>query len=378
MTIFVILLFVYSCCAIHKYCRLVNGQRIIVYLLMYLPLFILCAFRDISVGNDTSVYYYGFQNFSNFNNLNEAFATSRYEPAYIIINYLFNKCNLSYYVLQIVLSGFIYFSIFVFLLKYSSDFLFSVYVFYVLRYSIGTMNVVRMWMAIAILLFAIQYVIDRKLIKFLIIILLASLFHSSALVFLIIYPLYSIKINKKIILVMMGGAVFIFLASKLFFSVLTSLIGRYSGYLSTDFNVESNIAVYLTLLIDLFLFALIYFALNLKTEYYCDDNSWGNIFSLICEEDKNNVGLKRILVLSALLAVCFDIIGLGNTVMNRISSYFSVFFVLSIPIAIQKIQFEASKGFVKFAVMIGLSAQFLVIMIFRPNWSGVVPYSFLW
>lgn len=378
MTIFVVLLFVYSCCSIHKNCRLVNGQRIIVYLLIYLPLFVLCAFRDISVGNDTSVYYYGFQNFSNFNSLHEAFTTSRYEPAYIIINYLFNKFNLSYYFLQIVLSGFIYFSVFVFLLRYSSDFLFSVYVFYVLRYSIGTMNVVRMWMAIAVLLFAIQYVIDRKLIKFLIVILLASLFHSSALVFLIIYPLYSIQINKKIILAMMGGSVLIFLASKFFFSVLTSLIGRYSGYLSTDFNVESNIAVYLTLLIDLSLFVLIYVAINRENKYYCNDNSWGNIVSLIYEEDKNNVGLKKILVLTALLAVCFDIIGLGNTVMNRISTYFSVFFVLSIPIAIQKIQFEANKGFVKTAVMIGLSVQFLIIMIFRPNWSGVVPYVFLW
>ena len=44
--------------------------------LMLLPAFILVSFRDISIGNDTYTYYYGFNNISYESSLLEAIANS--------------------------------------------------------------------------------------------------------------------------------------------------------------------------------------------------------------------------------------------------------------------------------------------------------------
>ena len=54
----------------------------------------------------------------------------------------------------------------------------------------------RQSVAMAIILFSLKFIYDRKLLKFLLLVLLATLFHQSALVFLIVYPLYNLKVTK--------------------------------------------------------------------------------------------------------------------------------------------------------------------------------------
>lgn len=76
------------------------------------------------------------------------------------------------------------------------------------------MNLLRQYTAIAILLFSLQYVIDRSFGKFIIIVLLATTVHQTAICFSLIYFVYPIKISKKYLLMTVIGsvAIYIFLA----------------------------------------------------------------------------------------------------------------------------------------------------------------------
>jgi hypothetical protein len=58
--------------------------------------------------------------------------------------------------------------------------------------------------AIAFVVLSFTYIEQKKFVKFFALVLIASLFHSTALVFLLAYPLYRIKLKIKTILVMLG------------------------------------------------------------------------------------------------------------------------------------------------------------------------------
>ena len=60
------------------------------------------------------------------------------------------------------------------------------------------MGQIRSALACTILLYSIKYLKEKKLGKFLFIIIIASLFHSAAIIFVICYPVYSYFYNKEL------------------------------------------------------------------------------------------------------------------------------------------------------------------------------------
>lgn len=99
-------------------------------------------------------------------------------------------------------------------------------------------NIVRQVMTITVILYSIKFIEERKLIKFIFIILLASSFHTSALLFLPVYFVNDLleKTNKKIsqiliyIVVILGVILLDYIAAPLF-SNLESF-EQYSRYLN--------------------------------------------------------------------------------------------------------------------------------------------------
>lgn len=345
-----------------------NNQSAIGILILILPMFALCAFRALSIGNDTEIYYYGFNRIHFCETLSIAIQKSRYEVGYTILCYLVDRIGLSFQSLQIIISAFVYGSFYLFFKKYSKNYWLSCYIFLTLRFLMSTMNVVRMWIAIAILLFSVTHIQNRNLIKFAVIVLIASCFHLSALVFLLIYPLVKLKVNFKTIYISIVTSAALFVVGRPVFIKLTEWIGRYGGYLNSNyFNYESNVAVYLTLAINLSLFYLIYKNKNISV-----NNKEST------SDTKTIVSIEQISLVSGLLVMSFSIIGLGNTIMDRVSAYFNVFFTISLPMVFYKKKNDCDMAVLLWGLMIALAAQFLVVMIYRPSWNGVTPYYFYW
>ncbi len=366
MVYFCTLLAIYGIGTISRFKIKNEKQQELVEILLLFPLFALCAFRAISVGNDTYTYYYGFSRIGNYSSLFSVIRGSRYEVGYAILTYCLNKLNFSFISFQVITSLFIYFSFFRFFKKYSTNYSFSCFIFLSLRYAMSTMNVIRMWIAIAILLYAIPFVQQRKLRKFLLCVIISSCFHSTALVFAILYPAVKLQINRKTILYTITISTIILLAGKPLFQRITSIIGRYSGYLnSIYFNFDSNIAIYLTLAINFSLFILIYLSMNKTVKNKM-------------EIPTNNISIEKLCVTCGLLVTAFSIIGLGNTIMDRISVYYGFIFTISIPLSLLHIKNHHNRVLLNIGIIIALITQFLVVMILRPGWNGVTPYLFYW
>lgn len=342
--------------------------------ILVLPLFIISAFRAPSVGNDTYNYFISY----NIVSKEPFFAASqsRLEIGYIIYMRIIALSGVGYLGFQFITSTFIFSSICRFVKRHSNNIAFTFFVFMTSQMFFASMNITRQYLAIAILLFSIESIKDRKFIKFCIFVLIATSIHFTAITFLVVYPLVNLKLNrtKTIILLLIGSVV-----SLLFNQVVrifVNITGRYANYLESGyFNFEDNIAIYLSLGINLCFFLVAFF-----TRY------WKGITL-----QKGNIGFKRhnqteILKVSddklwyvfCLLTLILSIIGLNATIMNRVESYFSIFFLVYIPSVIKNIRRKEIRGIVTVGIIIGLFSSFVVVMVYRPYWTTVFPYEWFW
>lgn len=87
----------------------------------------------------------------------------------------------------------------------------SVFLFLTWGYYFLTFNTIRNYFALALIVFAIKFILDKKYIKFIIMVVLASLFHKSALICLPLYFFANRKFTKQTYIFIFLGAAFLFL-----------------------------------------------------------------------------------------------------------------------------------------------------------------------
>ena len=118
------------------------------------------------------------------------------EPGFSFICFILKKLSLSSFWMFFTIAFITYFSI-CFFIKKQNFFLFIV--FYIAYYGyFNTYDQIRQALALPFIIFSFYACEKRKYIKTIFFVLIATLFHLSSLVFLILIPLCSIKINKKI------------------------------------------------------------------------------------------------------------------------------------------------------------------------------------
>ena len=366
MGIYIILAVIYAVCAyLIPSSKMSKGTRKGYLFFLLLPLFVLTAFRSIEVGNDTYNYFRAYNIVASKASLLDAIRNSRLEVGYVTLEFILSRFGMSYYGFQIMATIIIYIGVFFFISKYSGDYALSCYVFLTLRMFSGPMNTVRMWLAISVLVYAIRYIQERKILKFLSLVVLASTFQYSSFIFLLAYILPNIKKRKYVYPVVLSSALIIRMAGTGFFSWLTNVIGRYQGYLdSVYFNTEGNTAVYYSLAIS-FVF-LLYFR-NLKL-FSKDQNAF----------DSSANPYIDIWMNFYLLIVAIDIAGLRTAIMSRVTSYFNISSLAIIPYSINAITYKGNREILKLLIIIALFLQFLIILIYRPQWNYIANYSFFW
>lgn len=333
------------------------------------PMFVLTGFRALTVGSDTLGYYRTFTVVANCQSISDAFNVSRMESGYVLINYILSHIGCGYLLFQVIIAGITYAAFYSFIRHYSTNPAFSSFIFLTMRMMFASMNLMRAYLAVAILCFAVEALINRRLIKFILIVLLAASFHTTSLFFILMYPFTSewIKRFKDYVYVMAAGI--IGLIGNQFFIRITSFTGLYAGYLnSTYFTSTNRVAVVITLLIDIAFFILF---LSVKNKEF-NNNQLGITDSKMQFEEK----LFNICYAALLLTLGLDIVGLSNTIMDRISMYTRFLMLIGIPLSLSIMSNRRNAALLRTAIIVLLFLQFLVVMIFRPNWNSVTPYVF--
>lgn len=344
----------------------INRRRLYAFALL-LPMACLVAFRSVETGTDTNNYESSYEFIESLKSYKMFLMyMGRMETGYTHLTYFFSHHGYSFFQFQIVVSFFIYYSFWRFIVKYSPMISVSCFVI-----STGTlyasMNVMRMELAIAILLFAIPYIQNKQWVRFLIVVFIAFLFHKSSMIFLIMYPLSVLKYNRKITTVIILSSVAIAFMGVTFFHFLTSELEVYESYTEGKYFSEDRSLVAVSII---FLETLLMLLMFKWTGYYDKGQ-----YITINDDKKNKVSFAYISRMAYWIVFAFSIIGFSNNMMNRISGYFAIMTMIMIPYAILCLKSKDTQRLLYLLIVTIFIAERITIWTLRPTWNAVVPYE---
>ena len=288
-------------------------QKILYYVLAGLPFFIVSAFRY-NVGTDyVRRYTYDFSTMvkgGEINNLEIGF------KLLLKLIILFTNNPLPVFVISsAIIVGLVMATIF----TKSKNEIISLLIFFIGGFFFDSLNIMRQYIAVSIILFAYRFLLVKKQkIFYIIAVLLASTFHSTSLIMLgLLFLDKKMIANIKFVL---PAAAFILLLNTRLFDIIGFFIQntRFNVYLTGKLSVGD---VSIVLIIENILLYLGMYYIYRKNEKK----------NLIEKEDILFLNIEAITLLVVVL-------GSVHILFLRIAFYFSIFQVLSLPYFIEKLQ----------------------------------------
>ena len=332
-----------------------NGKNELLFLrIIFIVFSVLVATREMTVGSDTPMYLRLFKECADKKWSIVQFG-GYFEPGYLALNVLISYISSSPRFFMVVMSLLINYGFYRFIKKYSKQYLISVVVFMGLSYLYTSMTMMRQLIAMIIVLYGFRFLLNKKIIKFAITVAVASLFHSSAWVALTLFPLMSIKYNKKKALIVMAIGILASLSIGLLSNRYMEIIGRNNFY-------EDRIGGYN---FGNILSALIFFALFVISRVVLGRNKTVINFS---REDS-----RDLFVLLGTSAI--SIAGLQMDIISRVVCYFNILSIISIPYFYScYMKSRSSSLYALFIVLLFFSYSSAAI-VFRPEWNTAYDYK---
>lgn len=341
-----------------------------IYLILTFGLFtFLSAFRSSSVGNDTTEYIRIFNDISFTGDI--SIYSRRYELGYLYFNKLLSIVSSNYQLIIIITSIIIMVGFGLFIYRYSNNLWLSVYLFFTLGYFGRSMNTIRLNIAIAIVLFSYDFLREKKIIKFIITVFFASLFHRTAIIFLLAWPIIKLKFSHKTI----GAAIVGSLSFYTFFPAILQMVLRffptYQYYLGSSYlDGSTRLASVMNFLVGLSILAfsvyINYHNKNINSEL---NIKHGNSFN---DNDNENM------VLFLLSGVSITLVSFNFSLLDRIGEFFFVFSIVYLPNSVKCIRDVNVRILLSFIIVVLFFAYATTIQIVRPEWNVIYPYSFFW
>ena len=259
------------------------------------------------------------------------------EPGYVYLMWLLRKISVHPQFIILVTSMFIVFADFRFLSKYSYNLVFSLYLYFLSSFT-GNMNGVRQLLAASILTFAFPFAVEKKTFRYLLVILLASTIHKSAILMIPLYFAFSGKRWNTILRGLVGFCAFSVVAPGL----INSLIGRffeesYANYINDYIGANIMNAV----------IAAVPFALSLIYHF----------------NNRETIGENRTIdVLINMQAISFSFMLLATTMAQyaRIGMYMRHATAVTVPFLIDNVFQGENRRFVKMMAIILYFVLFLI------------------
>lgn len=164
--------------------------------IVFLYLFLLSVFRY-GIGNDYFSYIQIFEQIYKTDGL-KALLNISFEPGFVLLTKALTTLTMNTGVLYALFSVIILAPVAFVIYKYSKNVWLSCYLYITLTFFYTTMNFIRQSIAASVILLGYKFLKERKTVPFIIMVLLASSFHYTALIMLPVYFLSLIKPNKYI------------------------------------------------------------------------------------------------------------------------------------------------------------------------------------
>lgn len=336
-----------------------NGLKRTYIFWVSLILILQSGLRHVAVGEDTYQYLQQFNEVKRYswdmveNEFKYYFILGEgKDPGYTVLQKYFQEFSNNYqvYLFFIAILFFSSFGYFVYKNSKSlSDVILSYFVYSIMFYTFYSYTGIRQTIAMAIILFSYEWIKKRKLLFFIILILLASLIHKSALIMFVFYFFTYIKQTKKLLWISIILFPLLVLFSSRISTFFIEITNSYSEYEEANKFAPINF----TILMVVFSIVVAYFhdiiiKDNKFLKYYYVAFSFALFF----------------------LAFVFEIHGY-----MRMVQYFSFFLIVFIPAllnGIEKINPEIKHKIKNFIILI------LLGLYLKANFSNEVKYAFYW
>ena len=184
-------------------------------IISFILIFLFLALRY-NYGSDYGTYFYFFKEVAT-NNIYSVYRDSRLEVGWIILNFIFKPIGFFGMIAALACFNSVIYYRFIKKFVYPKYYWFAVYIYTLTpAFLLVHSTAMRQSIAISIFLFSLDFLLKKHAIRYLLCICLASLFHYSAIILLLLYPLFAINFKVNTI-----SNVFAF-----FFFVLMYLFGN--------------------------------------------------------------------------------------------------------------------------------------------------------
>lgn len=342
--------------------RIIRNKKLYL-IIIGMILSIVSGLRYYSVGMDTGQYYFSYFFITDLPW--SEITNTRYELGYAIMVKLLSIISADPRILFIVTSIFIQWTVMWFIYKYSPHYWMSVYLYLSLGYFYNSMNLLRQSIAMSIVLIGIPLLLRKKIIPFILITLLAMQFHSTAVIALLFLPALMIK-NQKLLLY--GGVFFgvfgFFLGGKIF-EIFSSLNQRYTGYSPSNYAFANYFATAINAAV-----ALVILLCYLYSKGFVIQRFECYVFN------NNKIMIEGLFLFAVIAYFVTELIAIRANIFERLASYFTIFSIIIIPSSLNIIKDEVHKKVLFLFIIVCTYLQNMIILYYRPYWSGVVPYRF--
>lgn len=245
---------------------------------------------------------------------------------------------------------------------FSSDLTFS----YIIFFSIGTyvmfIAALKQSIAVAILIFAFPYAIDRKYVRFYLLVFLAMLFHTHAFMFMIVPFLFDKPWGKKTWL-LLGAVLFAMVTYNTTFGTFME-IATGMGVNIVDWELFDGHQINIIRVLVYGIPAVI--ALLFRKRLFCDSTRIENLFV--------NMSIVAVFILSLGMVQ-------GANLFARMASYFEVYIALALPWMINKLFTKQSAKLVTCMAYVLFFGYFLyehaVSKSFGAQYSAISMWQFI-
>lgn len=335
-------------------------NKIFFLIIVGVVLILVQGLRRYDVGSDTLNYVYIYKNANNMS-YDQILNTETFvEKGYLIYNKFLGSISPNNPQLMIFINAIlINVPILIFIYKNAKYMVFSTLLYVIMYFYIDSFAIMRQFIAIGIILLGFEFLKRNNLILFVLFVLFASLFHSSAIIMLLLPVLYYLKPTFKVSLFISIAAVLVCGILLISPNLIYSIAGRYTSYLGTDWGASADIGgIYIKYISEIILaFVGIYLLSSNKIKFEGND--------------------RQMLFLSSSLSIFSGVTGLLRTIVSviyRLSYYFSLFELLLIPLIVYYLFKEKTLTKVIVASLFGIYYIYLLSV----NFAGVVPFHFFW
>lgn len=350
MTIYVVNLVIVILLGSIVYLNKKYGKKIFM-ILVCLQLILLCGLRSMTVGIDTYAYVNSYYPNVIRTALNaNFFRVFNREIGYYSLTKLVSFISTEYPILLIVVSSIPLILLCITVYKYSKDVVLSMTTFIALRPYAFLFTGIRQSIALGICFYSYRFIREKRFIPFAACVVIASTFHTTAIVFLLAYAFNKIRLNTQNFVIIILMLPVVFMLRNPILTMFNPFLGQLRYHYSGDISFEDGLG---TILVYSMIFII---GLMHRKQ-------------IVQRDEKSDI-----LFLLVLLSIFFYTLGYIMSPFTRIAMYFGWFIVLFLPQITSTFKVDRERVLVRFGLYLIMFIQFLY---FGPG-STLVPYKFFW